>query len=362
MQTITTQQGKRVALVSQYELRDARTSGAYVRAYCHIHGSDHQRSLSIRRVSGWGHCFNASCNATVLVAEWNPDMSARLLHSSATGSPFRLSSSFASTTTERPPLAMQPVLLYAPQPIPKWQQDEQYALLMQEEQFHDALSTSRRAHDYLAARGVPLQVARQSGVGYIAAERVAQWSTGEQRSLVRRWAARMLFPLYSPYGHGYIGRSLWQWRPGMNEQAHKALLEREAGPRRWIKTNPAGWFCTPFEQFASSIILVEGAFDRLALLAAGFAPTEVVALAGTALQIDWLPPQVKTIVLALDGDQGGQEATRRLADQLKQEGFSVKVCLPPQDRQGKDWNERWRLCGPQSVLPLRKTCSALRSA
>lgn len=361
MQILTTQHGKQIALVSQCELRNPQTGGTYVRAYCHIHGSDHQRSLSINRSNGWGHCFNATCNATVLVAEWNPTAAAHLLHQPTTESSFRLPPSFV-TKIERLPLAQQPVLLHVPPPVPEWQQHEKQLLLAQCQQLRIALSTSRRAHAYLAERGVPIEIAQQTGVGYQAADKVAQYSDAEQRSLVRRWAARMLFPLISPYGCGYIGRSLWQWRPGINEQIHKVLLERQNGPRRWIKTNPAGWFCVPFEQFASTIILVEGAFDRLALLTAGFDPTEVVALAGTALQIDWLPPQVKTIVLALDGDQGGLEATRKLATQLKEEGFGVKVCLQPQDSQGKDWNERWRLLGPKSVLPLRKTCSALRSA
>jgi hypothetical protein len=361
MQTITTHHGKQVALVSQNELRDPRTNGDYVRAYCHIHGSDHQRSLSIHRTSGWGHCFNASCNAVVLVAEWNPNVAACMLHASTTGNVYRLPSSF-TFATERLPLALQPVLLHAPQPVPQWQRHEQAALLALEERLHTTLTSSRRTQAYLTERGVPIKVAEQTGVGYLAADMMSHYTEAEQRSLVRRWAARILFPLISPYGPGYIGRSLWQWRPGMHEKTHKELLERANGPRRWIKTNPAGWFCAPFEQLASSIILVEGAFDRLALLTAGFAPTEVVALTGTALQIDWLPPQVKTIVLALDGDQGGLEATHRLANQLKNEGFSVKICPPPQDRWGKDWNERWRQIGPESVWPLRKTCSALRSA
>src|ERR1700737_2599138 len=127
MQTVTTRRGKHIALVSQYELRDPHTNGEYVRAYCHIHGSDHQRSLSIQRSNGWGHCFNASCNATVLVAEWNPGVAARLLHSSATASSFKQASSF-TFATERLPLALQPVLLHAPQTIPQWQQDEQNTL------------------------------------------------------------------------------------------------------------------------------------------------------------------------------------------------------------------------------------------
>jgi hypothetical protein len=28
----------------------------------------------------------------------------------------------------------------------------------------------------------------------------------------------------------------------MDENTHKALLDQPGSPRRWIKTNPAGWF------------------------------------------------------------------------------------------------------------------------
>lgn len=361
MQTITTNHGKNVVMLTQFELRDPRTSGEYVRAYCHIHGSDHQRSLSIRRSTGWGHCFNATCDATVLVTDWNPTLAAHLLHHRETHD----TSVFTPATTlsdKRLPRALQPILLHIPPQVPQWQQDEQNILLNREEQLHLTHVRSQRAQAYLAERGISMQVAQQAGVGYLAPDVIPQFSEAGQRSLVRRWAARMLFPLLSPYGRGYIGRSLWQWRSGMNEQVHKALLEQEGGPKRWIKTNPAGWFCAPFEHFASHIILVEGAFDRLALLNAGFAPNEVVALAGTALQIDWLPPQVETIVLALDNDQGGQEATQRLATQLKKESFNIQICSQPQDKWGKDWNERWRILGPLSIRSLRKTCSLLRSA
>ncbi len=69
MITISTNHGKQVEIVLESELRSPVGMGEHVRAYCHLHGSDHQRSLSIDRSSGWGHCFNASCGATVLVAE-----------------------------------------------------------------------------------------------------------------------------------------------------------------------------------------------------------------------------------------------------------------------------------------------------
>jgi hypothetical protein len=361
MQTITTQHGKNITILSQCELRDPRAGGEYVRAYCHIHGSDHQRSLSIQRSTGWGHCFNATCQATVLVEEWNPTVAARLLHAREQRGPDTLPPSFVFKS-ERLPLALQPVLLHVPPQVPQWQQDEQRALLSLEKRLHRALMDSERTRAYLKGRGIPLSIALKTGVGYLAPAIVSQLIDAGPRSLVRRWSTRMLFPLTSPHAQGYIGRSLWRWQPGMHEQVHKTLLEQPGSPRRWIKTNPAGWFCAPFEQLADHIILVEGAFDRLTLLAAGFAANEVVALAGTALQIEWLPPQVKTIVLALDGDEGGREATHRLATQLTEEGFGVKICPPPQDRWGKDWNERWHGIGEVSIESLWETCSPLRSA
>src|SRR2546426_11427110 len=63
--TITTAHGKQIAILSQAELHDPRDLGERVRAYCHIHGSDHQRSLSIDKTTGWGYCFNAVCHAKV---------------------------------------------------------------------------------------------------------------------------------------------------------------------------------------------------------------------------------------------------------------------------------------------------------
>src|SRR5260370_42555818 len=79
MLTITTQQGKAIEIVLQTQLRDPLDAGTHLRAFCHLHGSDHQRSLSIDKATGWGHCFNATCEATVLVAEWNPALANRLL-------------------------------------------------------------------------------------------------------------------------------------------------------------------------------------------------------------------------------------------------------------------------------------------
>ena len=80
------------------------------------------------------------------------------------------------------------------------------------------------------------------------------------------------------------------------------------------------------------------------------------------MQVEWLPAQVKTVMLALDGDDGGKEASIRLADQLTQAGLQVQVCLLGQTTWGKDWNELWQHLGQQSLAPVFEVLSESRSA
>jgi hypothetical protein len=216
------------------------------------------------------------------------------------------------------------------------------------------------AQAYLNQRSTPPALAQACGVGYLSR---AVWERAilpvEQKTLLQRWIGRLIFPLHSPEGQGYIGRTLLKWEPGMDESAHKALLDRPGAPRRWIKTNPAGWF--GFQEpgcLARELVLVEGGFDRLVLLAAGFPATAVVALVGTAARPGWLAqfaPQVQRVVLALDADDGGLAAMERLASEFRQAGLQVTPCPPPHDGWGKDWSERYRRLGPQSVWPLYDT-------
>ncbi len=349
MRSITTSQGKYIHIVSQRDLRSPVQVGDYIRVYCHIHGSDHQRSLSIHRVTGWGHCFNAACNVTVLVEEYNPVAAARLSGRAEVSS---LAPHYDQLHVQpsMPPLARQLVLLYPQKETARWQQEEAVLLASLVHSLRRGLMHTPKARAYLYRRGIPLETAIATGLGYLPFNRLAHLDA-EQRHLLSRWADRIVLPLVSPYGVGMIGRSLWGWQPGMDEISHKALLEQPDSPKRWIKTNPAGWFCE-LDQLAETIILVEGGFDRLALLSAGFAASEVVALVGTAAPVEWIPGQVKHILLALDGDAGGREASERLTDQFRRAGLSVSVCLPPQDNTGKDWSERWRQQGLKGLRPL----------
>lgn len=363
MYTVFTQQGRRIEIISQSELCDPVNLGEHVRAYCHIHGSDHQRSLSINKATGWGHCFNATCNATVLVAEWRPDVAERLLHmrtyyTDSDGAP---SASYALPQRSRPHF-YQPMLLPPVNPPPKWQQEERGALLMVDELMQAALGGITHAKLYLEERGIPLEVAQQAGVCYLPTTALSVPALQKQAATMRRWTERIIFPLVSPTGQGYIGRSLWHWQPGMDENTHKALLDEPHRPKRWIKTNPAGWFGCAAEELSTCIVMVEGTFDRLTLLAAGLHPAQVIALAGTAVQIESLPSHVKGILLAFDGDAGGQDASCRLANELAYAGFEVRVCLPREDRWGKDWNERWRRLGAKSVEPVFEAYRKLQAS
>jgi hypothetical protein len=354
----TTLQGKVIYLLSPSDLVDAVESGERLRAYCPIHGGDHQRSLSIDSSTGWGYCH--CCHATVLVETSDP------MIAGSRGGRYEQRGTGGETLAPPPrvdhfppsSLRPDPVRHVRPTtPIPGWQRDEVAALVAVAPLMRESLASSEHAQGYLNERGIPPAIAHAARIGYLshsAWERVPV--SAEHLVLLKRWIGRIVFPLDSPLGGGFIGRTLLRWEPGMDENAHKAVLDRPGAPRRWIKTNPAGWFGFDAPgQLTERVVLVEGGFDRLALLAAGFPASTVIALVGTAARPTWLvrlAPQVKSVVLALDADDGGKTAMERLSDEFQQAGLSVALCPPPHDRWGKDWSERWRRLGPQSLWPL----------
>ena len=355
---LLTRRGNLIHLILFSDLIEAVQYGERLRSYCPIHGSDHQRSLSIDLGTGWGYCH--SCHATVLVQHMASVIARRpentyghhKVHTVAFSD--EVSDLHFHSTSDR---SYQARLAPRTIPLPLWQQEEVAALRTFLPVMREALTSSRRAQLYLAERALPTALAKACGVGYLSR---AAWEhapvSQEQQRLLQRWIGRIIFPLGCPDGQGFIGRTLLQWEPGMDENAHKALLDQPGAPRRWIKTNPAGWF--GFEAPASlseQVVLVEGGFDRLVLLAAGMPANAVIALVGTAARPTWLvrsAPQVKSMVLALDADDGGAVAMERLAREFRQAGFIVTQCPPPHDQWGKDLSERFRRLGSQSIWPL----------
>ncbi len=352
----TTRQGKVIHLLSPGDLVDAVESGQRFRAYCPIHGGDHQRSLSIDSSTGWGYCH--CCHATVLVTTIGSSFASRRNDSQGWqgcgGDAFAPSPGADHRTSSLRPSLLQPRPATT---LPHWQRDEVAALTAVAPLMREALTSSRRAQEYLNERDIPPAIAHAARIGYVSR---SAWERApvpaEQQPLLQRWIGRIVFSLSSPLGGGFIGRTLLKWEPGMDENAHKAVLDRPGAPRRWVKTNPAGWFGFDApEHLTEQVVLVEGSFDRMALLAAGFPARTVIALVGTAARSLWLAqlaPQVKGVVLALDADDSGKTAMERLTGEFRQAGLSATLCPPPHDRWGKDWSERWRRLGPQSLWPL----------
>src|SRR5690348_14584014 len=187
-----TRRGNVIHLISFSDLIEVLQCGERLRAYCPIHGSDHQRSLSIDLRTGWGFCH--SCHATVLI----PSMASvigmspentygqRKVHTVAFSG--ETSDVHLHPTADR---SFQVRPAHGTVPVPLWQQEEVAALRAVAPVMREALGSSRRAHLYLTQRALPPTLARASGVGYLSR---AAWEhahvSNEQQRLLQRWIGR----------------------------------------------------------------------------------------------------------------------------------------------------------------------------
>lgn len=335
-------------IIHEAELRNPRQHGRRIRAYCPIHGSDSQRSLSIEapggEYAGYGYCH--SCHAKVFVPELNPEEAARRERGQGRAPmPQRITPASLLRPVVRP---------RANEPTPaEWQRTELATLARWYPRMRERLADDR-ARAYLEGRAIALELAEAAGVGYIPAD-------ARLPDPLSKWRDRLVFPLGSPAGRGFAGRSLRGWAPGMDENVHKALLDAKDRPEaelrawghRWEKTYPAGWLGYDALASAAGVVLVEGPLDALALQTAGLNDVPVVALVGTAGHAAWIPDTVGAAVLALDGDGPGRKAAADLAYELQVSGLTVRTCAPDaSDGHGKDWAERWRLAEWEGVAAV----------
>jgi Toprim-like len=330
-------------IISVNDIAGFHPAGERYRGCCPVHNGDNPSSLSVLP-NGFGYCFR--CNVKVLVKELNEEAATNLLRRQQ-GLPY----AFPRGSSSRPAIPQQSLLVSEPSAFQKAEWEKLNVLYPR---MQKAMDWAQSVHSYLSERRNPLTVAHLAGVGYLSSKAVRD----EELDGLLRWRGRLVFPLYRPaahlYSQGFIGRSLWHWKPGMDEDTHKLLLDQPKTPKRWIKTNPAGWFYDPLN-LDVCVVLVEGAFDVLALLSASaffgnvLHPGNVIGLCGTAARADWLLPRVRAVVLALDGDKGGQEAIVKLREALAAVGVRVYACPPSADGRGKDWSARWRLSGIEGV-------------
>ncbi len=309
---------------------EGKAAGVERLFYCPIHGSDHQRSLHISEAgdkTGIGYCH--ACHARVICEDY-PNKPAR---SYAPSGHHKSQAQHIATL-----LAPKIKPLSPPPP----EADSHLITLRALWPRMQAHIIDEKAQSYLKERALDYDMLQLAGapIGYIPA------STRLEKSLAK-WQDRMMFPLWRPdCAGGFIGRSLAGWQPGIDENQHKELL-KDSPVKRWEKTNVAGWYAVP--DMAAAIVIVEGVFDALTLFVAGLARQDVVALGGTACDVSWLPPQVRDVTIALDGDAAGQQRANKIALDLLARQIKVKLAKVPDDGLGKDASERYRRAGNAGI-------------
>lgn len=177
------------------------------------------------------------------------------------------------------------------------------------EGFNKPLSFTLRgvdaSHPYLETRGILPETAARFGVGFYAGPGLM--------------SGRLVIPIHDPGSKlvAYTGRSL-------DGTAPKYRL-----PARFLKSQVLFNFHRAAALGQSSVVVVEGYFDCLKVHQAGF--PFVVALMGTALfpmTEALLLERFRRVILMLDGDEAGRQATNRIAAQLAGHCSLRRVIVP----------------------------------
>jgi DNA primase len=140
--------------------------------------------------------------------------------------------------------------------------------------------------------------------------------------------------LMNAYGHDAFYRRVIF--PCRHHHRFVNLYGRSIGaafPHRLLPRSKGGLFAWDVVRHFRDVILVEGLFDLAVLWQAGFRHT--TAALGTHLttaqlqQLTELPDRCVTIVFDTDPNQAGQQAARRLAQQLETAGVAVAIAQLP---------------------------------
>lgn len=198
---------------------------------------------------------------------------------------------------------------------PAEEQEEAYYALLQEaaDRYRQALLDAPAALKYLTEhRGLSVETIDHFGLGY-APHPLVTGDLAETLDLLRSdmWTDAIVIPLYDPRGR-VAG---FQTRP-MTGQPQKYIHQHRTSPSWDLRSPLFAWHHARKHLGDGQIIIVEGAFDAIALHQAGF--LNVVALLGSSLSDDAVEQLqsvtlLDDIVLMLDGDKPGVEAAARIA-------------------------------------------------
>ena len=298
--------------------------GHVLRALCPFHGSDRQRSLRVQVHSGRFVCF--ACGAWGYMdtarTQWREEQQRQAAFQRPPTSRQRMPRRRQPSLPRARPAVAAARERSAHPPTPPAPAAARPDLAQQLTAFQAALPGSRGT-TYLQQRGIPLALAQQVGVGYAA--------PGTWPHAARDWrGGRVVFPHTTPDGRlvNLYGRAV-----GTTEQVPKAT-------RHDHLPGAKGYFNAGALQGGGGPLWVcEGAFDALALLAAGV--SRVIAIFGVyGWRWDWVR-EVCELVFALDADAAGQQQWRQLARQAALRGKHVAVLEPMAYGGHKDVSAAW---------------------
>jgi DNA primase len=259
------------AVLDHYRIGELRRSGKnHLRGRCPLHGGEGRETFHADTAEQVFHCFSCGAGGSVL------DLVAALERCDLRQAAEKLSGWQGSLA--RSDRTWQPTVTKKIESLP-------------------ALSFRLRGvdlrHPYLSGRGISEMTAVEFGVGFYRGPGVM--------------SQRLIIPIDDETGRlvGYCGRSLdgseprYKFPMGFAKSKVLFNLHRAASAAR------------------SEVIVVEGFFDCLKVFQAGF--RSVVALMGSALserQRLLLVEHFHTIILMLDGDQAGRQASIAVSAKL----------------------------------------------
>ena len=194
------------------------------------------------------------------------------------------------------------------------------------------------ARDYLIRRGVSSQTVSRFGLGYSPDAWSALLDTmtkkgytkeelldaglalkSQKGSCYDRFRNRLMFPIIDVRGNviGFGGRVMDDSKPKYLNSPETSIFNKR---KNLFALNVAK------KTKAGMLILTEGYMDAIALHQYGF--DCAVASLGTALteeHAQLLAKYTKQVVLTYDGDEAGQNATRRAIPMLERAGLQVKI-------------------------------------
>ena len=121
---------------------------------------------------------------------------------------------------------------------------------------------------------------------------------------------------------------------------HRTFLKADGSGKAPVSQNkimlgPCSGGAVRLALAGDELVLAEGIETALSVLQANGKPTWAT-LSTSGLKAVILPPEVKTVIIAADGDEPGLKAAEEAASRFYREGRKVRIARPPR---GWDFND-----------------------